>query len=227
MENGMGVEKMKRFVLGMGCLAGLVLAPSIASAALQLDIGPKHGATPSMATSDSPGLPGRQALDLIFTETDPVEANEGLFAYDLLITVPSAARDLVALNGLDATSPGFVLGADPTKYTFTIAESDANHILANIASTNDLFPINTGQTAGRVFYTLTPAGLVATATNPQALLALDPGSTVFGSGDPNRTEVEILVDKSDMGVVGVVPEPTSLSLLGLAGLLALRRRRTA
>src|SRR5215210_9214841 len=63
-ENGMGVEKMKRFVLGMGCLAGLVLAPSIASAALQLDIGPKHGATPGLATIDAPPAPGPQTLDL-------------------------------------------------------------------------------------------------------------------------------------------------------------------
>src|SRR5687768_715432 len=88
-ENGMGVEKMKRFVMGLGCVAGLVLAPSIASAALSLQIGPKMGAAPTVANSDAEPLPGRQFFDLIFNETGPAD-NEGLFAYDLLLTVPQS-----------------------------------------------------------------------------------------------------------------------------------------
>ena len=56
----------------------------------------------------------------------------------------------------------------------------------------------------------------------------DTQNTVFGSGDPNRPDPAIPVSLTDAGLVHVVvPEPASLSLLGFAGLLALRRRRAA
>ena len=212
---------MKRFVMGLGCLAGLVLAPSIASAALTLDIGPKHGATPSMDTSDAVALPGNQSFDLVFTEVAPTE-NEGLFAYDLLLTVPTAARDKIAITGADAGGPGFVLGDDPNKYTFTVAEQDANHVLVNVSSNNDLFDITSGKKAARVFYTVDPNIDLGDYS-----IVFDTANTVFGSGDPNRPDPAIPVGLVDAGFVQVVPEPASLSLLGFAGLLVLRRRRAA
>jgi hypothetical protein len=56
---------------------------------------------------------------------------------------------------------------------------------------------------------------------------LDPteGTTLFVSGD---TGEPIPVDvTTDIGTITITPEPASLSLLGIAGLLALRRRRAA
>jgi hypothetical protein len=188
-------------------------APRTAAAALSLEIGPVLP------------FPGRQSADLVFTETAPIE-NEGLFAYDLLITGPVAARDLIRLDGVAAGNfPGFVLGDDPSKYTFSVAESDANHVLVNVSSNNDLFDIMSGKRAARAFYLLTPAGLVQSALGwcGETALAFDPGATVFGSGDPNRPDVNIPVDLRDGAVL--CPEPTGPALLGMAGLLALRRRR--
>lgn len=210
---------MKRFVLGLGCVAGLLL-PSIASAALSLSIGPKKGTGASAI--DAAPAPGQQSFDLIFTESGATE-NEGLFAYDLLLTVPTAMRDKIALGGGEKPD-NFVLDV-ASGSTFTVAENAADHVLINISSNNDLADITTGKKAAKIFYTLTPLGLAAAATSPLSVLGFDTGSTVFGSGDPNR-QLEIVVDLTDVGVVGV-PEPTGMALLGVAGLLALRRRRTA
>jgi len=226
----MGVEKMKRFVLGLGCVAGLVLLPSIASAALSLNInGPGSGTLPGgMDALSVPGGPG--TFDLVFAG-DTIEngqpVNEGLFAYDLLLTVPQAMQGKFRITGADdggpvspgTPDPNFVLGADRAKYTFSVAERDDNHVLVNVSSNNDLFDISAGKKAGRILYT------VDLGTSGSSL-AFDPNSTVFGSGDPNRP-LQIDVGLTDTGVVGVIPEPTSLSLLGIAGLLALRRRRAA
>ena len=71
---------MKRFVLGLGCVAGLVLLPSIASAAISLNInGPVSGTT-GAGTIDALPAPTTGAFDLVFAG-DTIEgrpANEGL-----------------------------------------------------------------------------------------------------------------------------------------------------
>jgi hypothetical protein len=221
----MGVEKMKRFVLGLGCVAGLML-PSIASAALSLQIGPQSSPATPDATYTTPGLPsGQQFFDLIFTETDPT-VNEGLFAYDLAASVVRPAGmgsgQGLRLGGAERPADNYVLDV-PSGSTFTVAENTPDRLLVNVSSNNDLADITTGKKAARVFYTLDPAAVPGNYT-----IVFDTASTVFGSGDPNQP-LEIPVTLTDAGFVriDIVPEPASLSLLGIAGLLALRRRRTA
>ena len=222
MENGMGVEKMKRFVLGLGCVAGLVL-PSIASAALSLQIGPQ--ASPSSADQSFPkgsAPSGQQFMDLIFSD-DSTE-NEGLFAYDLVLNVvrPAGRTGGISLAGADRPPTDFVLSDDPAKSTFTVANNTADNLLINISSNNDLFDITSGKKAARVFYTVDPAIDLG-----DYKIVFDTQNTVFGSGDPARPDPALTVSLVDNGLVQVVPEPASLSLLGFAGLLVLRRRRTA
>ena len=211
---------MKLRVLISHCIAGLLL-PGVASAALELNIaGPLSEARFGRGSPDAFALPGQQFFDLIFVETGTTE-NEGLFAYDLLLQVPAAARNLVTLGGAERPTDNFVLDV-PSGATFTVAENAADHVLINISSNNDLADITTGKKAARILYTLTAQGLAQGLTNPFQALTFDTGSTVFGSGDPNRP-LEIRADLSDPGVIGI-PEPAGAALLAVAGVLALRRR---
>ena len=214
---------MKRFVLGLGCVAGLVL-PSIASAALSLQVGPQASpATPDVTYTKGSTPSGQQFFDLIFND-DSTE-NEGLFAYDLVMNVvrPAGKTGGISLAGAERPPSDFVLSDDPAKSTFTVANNTPDNVLVNISSNNDLFDITTGKKAARVFYTVDPA----TIDLGDYSIVFDTQNTVFGSGDPNRTDPAIPVSLVDAGVIHVVPEPASLSLLGFAGLLALRRRRAA
>jgi hypothetical protein len=221
-ENGMGVEKMNRFVLGLGCVAGLVL-PSIASAALSLQIGPQASpATPDVTITKGAAPSGQQFMDLIFTD-DGAE-NEGLFAYDLVLNVvrPAGRTGGISLAGADRPPTDFVLSDDPNKSTFSVANNTPDNLLINISSNNDLFDITSGKKAARVFYTVDPNIDLGDYS-----IVFDTANTVFGSGDPNRPDPAIPVGLVDAGFIQVVPEPASLSLLGFAGLLVLRRRRAA
>ena len=197
---------MTRIALAVGCL--ITLAPRSCPAALSLRF------QPPLFPQPSPD--GRGYFDLVFTETQPTE-NEGLFAYDLGLVVPQSDRGKISLLGAERPTSNFVLDV-PSGATFTVAESDANHVLVNVASNNDLADINSGDVAARVFYRVEGCFM-------QSLeITLDPGSTVFGSGDPNR-DLEITVNLSDSGYIPPCPEPGGLALLAGAAVIALRRVR--
>ena len=80
--------------------------------------------------------------------------------------------------------------------------------------------IDEGETAGRIFYTYHRNGRPF-----DYHIVPDAAYTVFGSGDP---ELGISIDMSfpDVGRIFYPPEPSSLSLLAIAGLLGLRWRLT-
>jgi hypothetical protein len=213
---------MKWFKVVLACAVALLI-PSIASAALSLQIGPQSSPATPDAEHPATGSGGTKFLDLIFSEFNPTE-NEGLFAYDLALRVvrPAGvpAGSGLRLGGAERPSDNYVLDV-PSGSTFTVAENNAEHLLVNVASNNDLADITTGKKAARIFYTVDPGAIPG-----DYKIVFDTASTVFGSGEPNR-DLNIQVTLTDAGVIRVVPEPATLSVLGITGLLALRRRRAA
>ena len=193
-----------RFVAALAALA--LMTPGLAPAALSL--GGQNVFDPATRTG---------YVDLVFNETGAPD-NEGLFAYDIAASLrrPNGVTGGVNLTGIERPPENFVLDV-PSGSTFSVAESTANNVLANVSSNNDLADIITGKKAARIRYTVAPNTPFGFYT-----LVLDPNNTVFGSGDPNR-ELQIIVDLRDTDIL--IPEPSGLALLGAAGLLALRRRR--
>jgi hypothetical protein len=219
----MNVLPSHRLVTWLPAAAGLVLAllPAVSRGALSLGFGPPDGTNPASAC-----LPGTHFVDLIFAD-DSTE-DEGLYAYDLVLNLvtPAGRPGDVRIAGAERPPTDFVLSDDPNKSTFTIAQgpglTDDRRITVNISSNNDLFDITTGKKAARLFYTIAPGALPG-----QFSLAFDPANTVFGSGDPNRLELALAVGLADAGSLQICPEPGTLSITGLAGLLCLSRRRRA
>jgi len=199
---------MKRFVLGLGCV--LAMVPGVASAALSVAIVPDivvpAGAIPT----------GEQSFDLVFNETG-TPANEGLFAYDLYLK-----RDKPGINLIRAEKPdNWVFTSPGASFQEAGPEFSNKPGLIVVNAIGDLLGANQdivdGTKAARVFFTLDPF------LAPVPLqISLDPAGTLFVSGDTGEA---IPVDISDSGSVICWPEPAGLSLLGVAGLLTLRRRR--
>ena len=201
---------MKRYVFVLGCI--LAVAPGVASAALSIAIVPDivvpRDALPS----------GEQFVDLVFNETG-TPANEGLFAYDLYITRDKPGINLVRAEKPDNwvfTSPGASFQEAGPEFSNKPGLIVVNAIGDLLGANQD---IRDGTKAARVFYTIDP-----NAASGVYHISLDPGGTLFVSGDTGEA---IPVDISDSGTVfvGLIPEPAGLSFAGVAGLLALRRRR--
>jgi len=178
------------------------------------------GALSLASSSELSCTPGEHFFDLVFTETAPA-VDEGLFAYDLALSFvplgPGGTGGGFAFTGAERPPGDFVLDV-PGGGLFRVATLTPTSLVINVASNEDLADINTGDKAARVFYTI---GAVPPAAYT---LAFDAANTDFISGDPDQ-EFDIPVDLRDFGVV-VCPEPGALlSLLGLGGMLTLRRRR--
>lgn len=209
---------MKRAVLGLGIASVLAMMPVAASAAVKLNIGDKGGLVPATA--------GTQFVDLVFEATGENESvNENLAFYDIgvrLVKVRGGAGGGVQFVSpfLGKPTENFVFPdnaeiaiVDETTPTFVFANVDAN------SSTN--FDIAGGKKAGRLYFQVDPL----TPLDAVYELRFDRDYTTISAGagdDPN-----IVTDLSDTGSISFIPEPGSLSLLAIGGLLALRRRRTA
>jgi hypothetical protein len=202
---------MKRFLLALGCV--LAVMPGVASAALSIAIGPDITVAPG-------AIPvGEQFFDLVFNETG-TPANEGLFAYDLYIK-----RDKPGINLIRAEKPDNWVFTSPGA-SFSQAGPEFSHLpdLIVVNAIGDLLGANQdivdGTKVARVFYTIDPATYRGHAT---VMLDQAPGTTVFVSGDTGEA---IPVDLSDTGdVTSFIPEPGTISLLGVGGLLLRRRSR--
>jgi hypothetical protein len=207
---------MKRFGIGLVIACAVALGPADVSAALSLQFGNGNGPL-GRVIGPLPPPGGPYFVDLVFVETGAPD-DEGLFAYDL---------------GVNATPGGPVrlIGAEkPDNWVFTnpnaaliVAQATPSRLIINAtdAAPGDLPDITTGMKAARVLYTID----CDRATTFFSTVGLDPQITVFGSGDPNH-DLEIPVSTAD-GTAFICPEPTGVTLLGVAALLGLRRRRLA
>lgn len=223
---------MRNILLG-AATAALALAPSVASAAFVLTVPETTVDVPAAATTVN--------VDIFFSEIDPATANNTLagFAVRLDIDKGSAAGVHLPTNkptGLNLSTDA-AGGAHP--YIFLTAGTNAD--------TGDPAPARPAIPANDEAYgpaTITAAGLADAGREPAIplgagvlrvpiviepgtapglyALTLDPLVTSFANaaGDPIAVSL-------DNGFINVTPEPASLSLLGLGGLFALRRRRMA
>ena len=206
---------MKRAVLGIGCV--LALLPGVASAAITAKV------------SDLQLVPGTHAgthsVDIVFEATGANQTvDEALAFYDLglrLVKRGGGAGGITFIAPFaekNANADGYVF---PDTAEFTVAESGPANILANVsANTTANFDITSGKKAGRVFFT------VDALTSPDTVyeIQFDPDLTIFAAGAGDDPIIPVTLAA---GTISFIPEPASLSLLAIGGLMALRRRRTA
>jgi hypothetical protein len=195
----------------LGIVSACVLAPSIASAALTLTV---------PEVSARPGDSG--VLEIFFTETG-TPTDENLSVYSLGI-------DLLNANGVSfgpaprvnvPTDRRFVF-ADVAGATLEDLGSDADSIRSfaslplSVLEGVNIGPNNPGVL--RIPFTV-PVG-TAPGLRPVVINTTEIAATDFVD------EVgELILFTPDNGFIDVVPEPTALGLLGIGGVLFLRRRR--
>jgi PEP-CTERM motif-containing protein len=207
-------------VLGIGCV--LALAPSVASAALRIVLPNKQGAEGL--------LPGQNSYDIFVDPTD--NENESLYTYNLPVLLTKNGSGTLTGAGFatpyvrnpkDNPSPyGADFVFDPAQTDLVVSDNPAPTpgALSFAMINNGNLPDVTGRKKlGTIVLNVDPTALGSVYT-----LRLNSSKVEFGNG---LTGDAITADSTGIATLEVVPEPASLSLLAIGGLLALRRRRTA
>lgn len=220
----------------LGAASALALAPGVASAALTLNV-------PS-ATSDVPGATKVIPMEIFFSETAPV-VNEQLAGFTLRLEIVGGSSTGVHMASPTSTTANpTAIQLTPTEHPYVLSNStlDSNTgeptapARPSIPANPDAYTPNSLTVSG-----LTDPGLEQNVDDNEGLLKfyiaieptaapgtyaimLDPLVTAFS--DANAADIPVGFTPLAATIV-VTPEPASLGLLALGGLLGLRRRRTA
>ena len=157
--------------------------------------------------------------------TETFNSYNGYYASPLTGSVGGIGWSATATGGIFCNSTyGYFSTNNPVAATFTFAPG-VQSVGANIFGTDSNFNI----VAARITVTLAdgssyiastsvPTDFVGFISNGAAISSLT--MNAVGSGN-----VYVTADNMYFGVVGVVPAPGAVALIGLAGLVASRRRR--
>ena len=204
----------------LGAVAALGLCPVIASAAVTINV--------ESASVNTAGATTDMTVPIEVFATDLDGSNERLNAYTIALDGGSFAA-----GGMRFTVPGssFGVGGRPTAHPYVFKDMETIPPIENFGSTPQRLQF--GSTAigqedevnvdpthnGFLKLTVivppsTPAGVYNLTVDPRAL-------SLAGLGAP------IVATPGTPGTITVIPEPASMGLIALGGVLFLRRRRIA
>jgi|SoiMethySBSTD1v2_1073268.scaffolds.fasta_scaffold1232602_1 hypothetical protein len=204
----------------LGAVAALGLCPVIASAAVVINVESK--------TVDTSGATGDTTVPVEVFGVNADGGDERLNAYTIALDGASFAA-----GGIRFTVPGasFGTGGRPTVNPFVFKDMETIPPIENFGSTPqrlqfgstaigqedevNVDPTHNGFIKLSVIVPKsTPAGVYSLTVDPRAL-------SLAGLGAP------IVATPGAPGTITVVPEPASMGLIALGGVLFLRRRRIA
>ena len=198
-------------------LAGIVLCAGSAAATpiLELRTGPNYGPDEVDAIV-APGS-GEHFFDLTFLQ-DWEDPDDQMNRYDVMVRAPRPGITL-----LRAEKPANWVFTDPDA-VLTAVEGDAGHLLISGSSPGERVNLTKDQpvqNAARIYYSVDPGAAPGFYS-----IRMEEGTTrIYTANDTGWVPPPVGV--TDAGLVLVTPEPSGLAVLGLAGVLALRRRREA
>lgn len=232
---------MKRIFLSTGLIACTTLTSAVSAAPLVngtqigIDLGPTVTANWNNITTNNAGVPVNSVVSLAGPVIDGVEIatsnsqftnNDGTNNWVGLSTNAGSAPAEFVESVVTDISGNFNVG-DANPYTVTVTGLDANLTYdIYVVSTANFTPIDTINILGDVNYGPSPISRPDAQNNGlfHTFLGVSTngaGTLVITSTDTNTSTNPIM----NGILINVVPEPSSLALLGLSALLVARRRR--